>query len=270
MPFRISGVARGNPTTCSGKIRSSGLQSGEDHVDWGNAAANASCGQSFVAGSALSCTYNTVGTYRVSIGGDLTGYGNIAGQSTNSNITRVIQWGNTGLTSPGHAFAGATNLTDVPPYLPAGLTGLGYTFNGASSLNDPDIRNWDTSNIVWLVETFRLNTNFNVDISGWDISSAQSIYGLFDGASSFNQDISGWNVSGISQFTNTFKNATSFSQDLSGWDVSGATSMPGMFNGATSFSADLSGWCVGNIATEPADFMTNSFITNPPAWGTCP
>jgi len=45
-----------------------------------------------------------------------------------------------------------------------------------------------------------------------------------------------------------------------------------MFYYASSFNQNISNWCVTNIASEPADFSTDSPLSesNTPVWGTCP
>jgi hypothetical protein len=45
-----------------------------------------------------------------------------------------------------------------------------------------------------------------------------------------------------------------------------------MFASASAFNQDLTRWCVSGITSEPANFASNSALTetNKPIWGTCP
>jgi len=225
-------------------------------VDWGDETANATCGQNFIASGAISCGYPTVGEYRISISGDMTDYGDDAGEFTNSAITRVLQWGDTGLTSLSSAFYGATNLVDVPADLPPSVFILTKAFRDANSLNDPDIALWDVSNVTTFYFTFYGATKFNVDIGSWDTSSATSMNSMFFGAEKFSQDISAWDVSSVSIFQAMFRGATTFSQDLSLWDVSSGNNMQGMFR-ESSFNGDISTWQTSSVANMRYMFMDN-------------
>ena len=55
-------------------------------------------------------------------------------------------------------------------------------------------------------------------------------------------------------------------------NTSNATSMTGMFDNNNAFNQNISSWCVGNISSLPANFKTNSPLSNnnTPNWGTCP
>jgi len=218
---------------------------GTIQVDWGNKTANLTCGQDYLAGSEISCVYPRLGTYTVAITGDMTSYGDPSGEVHNEAISRVLQWGDTGLTSLRAAFRGATRLTQVPNFLPPSVTDIQSIFRDAVVFNDPSVALWDTSLITNMRSAF-LN------------------------ASAFDQDLSTWDVSSVDSFYDTFKNASALSTDLSGWDVSSATEMDGMFENASAFNSDLSGWCVESITIQPPDFGTGSAIPAEPIWGSCP
>jgi len=255
---------------------------GAIEVDWGDREANGRCGNVFTAGSSISCRYQAPGTYRVSISGDMTSYGDLSGEGGGVGIVRVLQWGSTGLKDLSYAFYGASNLIDVPPALPPGTTSLRGTFFGASSFNDPDIAAWDTSSVVNFFSTFEFASSFNVDISEWDVSSATDMHHIFFRAESFNQDIGGWDVSGVTSFRGAFRAARAFSyslgdwdtsgattframfydmdynHDLSGWDTSSATAMDYMFSANATFDQDISGWDVSSVEQFSRMFAGNT------------
>lgn len=135
-----------------------------------------------------------------------------------------------------------------------------------------DISFWDTSNVTNMYRMFYGAVNFDQDISNWDVSNVEDMVRMFQNAESFNQDISNWNVSSLRDMYATFSGAQAFNQPLGSWDVSNVIGMDNIFNGASSFNQDLTNWCVTNFTSEPADFATNSALTeaNKPIWGSCP
>ena len=60
--------------------------------------------------------------------------------------------------------------------------------------------------------------------------------------------------------------------NIGGWNTSSVTNMNEMFRNASAFNQNISLWCVGNISSLPADFKSNSPLSNnnTPNWGTCP
>jgi len=231
---------------------------GTIEIDWGDPTANATCTTTYVVDSSgpLTCDYPKAGTYRISITGDITRYGQLYSAAYKSDITRVIQWGNTGLTDLINAFYGASNLTDIPPDLPPEVTRLTGAFKFATNLNDPDFSLWDTSNVRYFSMAFSDATRFNADISGWDTSSAISTYGMFHNARAFNRDLSSWDVSSVDSFWKMFEGASSFSQDLSSWDTSSVETITLMFSGSA-FNGDISTW-----DTSKVEYMTEVFSDN--------
>ena len=187
------------------------------------------------------CDYGTPGVYEVAITGTSATFA-----ATQQNLTRVVSFGEIGLTSLDGAFSGSP-IVDVPPELPSGVTNLQGTFISATSFNDPDIAQWDVSNVDNMITMFSNATAFDVDLAGWDMSSVTAVDAMFNLASDFNGDVSGW-------------------------DLSSLTSAPAMFAEATSFNGDLSDWCVPLVATAPVafDLNTPAWTAPRPAWGTCP
>lgn len=266
---------------------------GAIEVDWGNESANATCGKNFTASGAISCSYPQNGTYNVSITGSLSRYG--AYDVRNSDLIKVLQWGNTGLTNLQNGFARATSLIEVPSTLPSSVTNLGLAFRGATSFNQ-DINNWDVSNVTIMNRMFDSATAFNGNIEDWDVSSVTSFQEMFIGATSFNQDLSKWNVAGATNFKKMFEGASAFNSPL-WWNMSGAKNVEKMLSNATAFNQDIGGfnmplvniadrmlentssfdqnltsWCVTSLTSEPPSFASGSTLSpgNYPVWGTCP
>ena len=91
-------------------------------------------------------------------------------------------------------------------------------------------------------------------------------------ARAFTQDIGNWDVSNVTNMNAMFANNISFNKDIGSWNTSSVTDMADMFHAASAFNQNISSWCVGNISSLPANFKTNSPLSNnnTPNWGTCP
>ena len=62
---------------------------------------------------------------------------------------------------------------------------------------NPDISQWDVSNVEEMRCMFWHCKNFNCDISKWDVSKVKYIKGMFWFCESFNQDLSQWDTRNI-------------------------------------------------------------------------
>lgn len=93
-------------------------------------------------------------------------------------------------------FYNCPNLTivDGPGTFPPGSS---ITVQGCSVFNDPNVIDWDVSNLTSTINMFYGSVLFNQDISNWDVSNVESMHQMFNGSASFNQDLSGWCVSKI-------------------------------------------------------------------------
>lgn len=142
-------------------------------IDWGAEGANASCTRAVTTPGEVSCTYpagDGAGPFQVRVSGTVTQFGNgEAGYANADRITRVVRFGNTGLTSLSGAFKGAERLTDLPADMPETVTDLSYAFKGAVLLNDPDISNWGmrTRNVTNLTGAFEDAVQFEQTLDGW-------------------------------------------------------------------------------------------------------
>ena len=112
---------------------------------------------------------------------------------------------------------------------------------------NPDISEWDVSNVRFMINTFRDCDSFNCNIGKWDVSSVESMENMFCGCSNFNQPIGDWNVSSVTNMHCMFYEARHFNQDIGNWDVSNVENMNSMLEGAWKFNQDLSRWDVSNV-----------------------
>ena len=228
-------------------------------VDWGDGNT-----EPFTTAGNQSHTYATANTYTVTISGSLTRFGddNIA---VSDKLTKVVCWGDLGLTSLRYAFLNATNLTQVPSDFPSTVTNVYGIFYGATNFNQ-DLNSWDVSNVTDMSFMFG-STNFNGNISNWDVSSVTTMKYMFRYAHHFNQDISNWDVSNVEDMSRMFQEVSDFNQDISSWNVSNVTNMNSMFDRATSFNQDLNSWDVSNVTNMSYMFYNEtSFDQNISTW----
>jgi len=94
---------------------------------------------------------------------------------------------------------------------------------------NPDISEWDVSNVKSMESMFLGCNNFNCDISGWDVSNVENMRCMFWYCKKFNCDISKWNVSKVKNMYSMFYGCKNFNQDLSQWDVKRVKNMENMF-----------------------------------------
>ena len=236
-------------------------------IDWGGA--NASCPTTVTTAGDIGCTYDTPGTYTVSILGSIEQFGSDGWEPVPNaaNLVSVDSWGDTGLQKLYQSFKGASNLQTVPSNLPSTVWNMQAAFT-ESGYNGAEVTSWDTSNVLNMSYMFR-NTNFTQDISSWNTSKVQTMEGMFSGASIFNQPIGSWDTSSVHNTGYMFNNAVKFNQDLTGWDMSGVTWAESMFSGATDFNGDISSWDVSELRNMVSMFKdATSFNSNIGSWNT--
>ena len=198
-------------------------------------------------------------------------------------ITKVLEWNDLlGLESL-HLNRN-TNLVSVPDHLPKTVTNLFRGFAYCESFNDPNVSEWDVSNVTnmerlflrcflfdqplndWDVSNvdnmswlFYYAHSFNQDLDDWDVSNVDNMSYMFlmqSGQGSFNKNINDWDVSNVDNMRNMFEGGV-FNQPLNGWDTSNVTVMDRMFYRSQAFNQDLNNWDVGKVTTFSEMFRGN-------------
>jgi hypothetical protein len=142
-------------------------------IDWGDPAANASCPRVVTTEGQVSCTYPAEAgapPYQIRVSGTVPRFGNgDAGYPNADRITRLVRFGDVGLTSLAGAFRGAERLTQVAADFPDTVTNISYMFKGAVSLDDANVRNWGmrTRNVTNMVGTFQDALSFSRELDTW-------------------------------------------------------------------------------------------------------
>ncbi|HOY39492.1 MAG TPA: BspA family leucine-rich repeat surface protein [Bacteroidales bacterium] len=231
-------------------------------------------------------TYSANGTYIVTISGLLTHFGT-GNYGFAEKLTRIIDFGDIGLTDLSFSCSNATNLTEVPEQIPATVTNLSSMFYNANSFNmdigswdvsnvtdmssmfsdadsfDQPIGNWDVSNVTNMSQMFKYATNFNQPIGNWDVGNVTDMSEMFSYTSYFNQDINNWDVSSVTDMYQMFRSVLVFNQPIGSWNVSSVTNMRQMFQDSHFFNQELGDWDVSNVNNMFAMF-TNAVAFNQP------
>jgi surface protein len=127
------------------------------------------------------------------------------------------------------------------------LTGQGGVFPHGSFTNmgNPDIGNWDTSNVTDMTGVFGSQYKFNQNIGNWNTSNVTimafmfglaptpfvlpAAVGLFNNGGS--NSIKNWDTSKVTDMSQMFQLQLNFDQEIGTWDVSKVTTMSNMFYG---------------------------------------
>ena len=222
-------------------------------VDWGDGSEIASPTEVTVGyAQFFQHTYATAGDYIVTIKTDDNldiGWfeGGADRSDSKSKLIEIKQWGSGKWSSFNRAFSNHINVEflalDNPDLtICKDLSGL----LAGSSIN-PDISNWDVSNITAMINTFSGTVNFNQDLSSWNVSNVTNMNAMFNRAYVFNSDITNWDVSNVTDMASMFTDARLFNQDIGNWDTSKVTNMYGMFRNASLFNQDIGSWNVSNV-----------------------
>ena len=248
------------------KFRIFPSEGGPIEVSWGSKEADQRCGTSFTAGIPITCEFASRGRYFISITGDMTRYGLETDENFNEDLIRVIQWGNTGLSSLRQAFRDTTSIQSVPKDLPDSVTILTNAFRNSTGINDSSISSWDVSNVVEFGGLFAGAQKFNKPLNEWNTSNGIDFKSMFDGAYAFNQDISNWDMSSAIELSRMFRGAQSFNQDLSSWETGQVQNMEDMFWNNNAFQGDISTWDTHNVTNMNNMFAWSSFDGDISGW----
>ena len=121
--------------------------------------------------------------------------------------------------------------------------------------HDADLNHIDVSEVTSMRGLFSCYINdlgptyrdLNPNLSEWDVSNVENMRCMFQDCEKFNCDISNWNVSNVKTMQYMFNSCKKFNQDLSSWNVSSVKNMSGMFCGCKNFNQDISKWNVNKV-----------------------
>ena len=145
----------------------------------------------------------------------------------------------------------------MPDSIPSTVVNLRGAFENATMLNDPNLIEWDTSNVISMRSTFYNAKSFNQPIGNWDTSSLIVAHMTFAYTDSFNQNLNGWDTSNMQFASGMFGTAKAFNNGCSTdnhtcplkWRTDSLTTMSTMFKGATSFNQEI-GSTVNSVGSK--------------------
>lgn len=151
----------------------------------------------------------------------------------------------------GIIYIGGEKLINLPTSIPKTVVTLHGAFENASLLNDPNIKQWDVSNVRTTEAMFYNAASFDQDISGWDVSNVRVMMNMFALTQSFNQNLSKWDVSNVIKLGGMFKGTDAAPNAFNNgcrigvvscpltWDTSSAARLESMFGNNRTFNQQL-------------------------------
>ncbi len=230
------------------------------NIDWVEVG-NPSNSGSTIGNGSKTIVFPSVGTYQISITGDLEKLNfNNSSFINQYKILSVDAWGDIAWTSMENAFRDCKfleyNASDAPDL--SNVTSMAHMFDGCSLING-NMNNWNTSNVTDMSYMFHEAVIFNGEIHLWDVSNVADMSYMFYNVGVFNQPIGIWNVSSVTNMAHMFYAATNFNQDIQFWSTGQVTNMSHMFAGVSSsesmaFNQNLGYWNVSNVTDFSAMF----------------
>lgn len=238
------------PTTKSVSVPITGF-SGKGTATWSDGVISPS-------GSPIKRVLEAGVEYKVTFDGTYKTFGGLyASRPGMDCLISVDHWGlETGVTDANRAFADAVNLVNVPSHIPSTITTTNSMFSGASVINDPDIGNWDVSNVTDMSYMFSRAYAFNQSLNSWDVSKVTNMKNMFWNMLQFNQSLADWDVSKVTDMTEMFSYSYNYNQPMNDWDVSNVTNMSGMMAGLYEFNQPLDKWNTSNVTNMKSMFSS--------------
>ena len=218
-------------------------------VDWGD-----NVQEAFTTTGEKTHLYAAVGEYTIRISGTLTAFG--------ANVARPEY---KRLVAPGRRpfrtswVSGFHNCTNIGKNFPtrmvdANVTSLANMFTGSNA--DPDVSQWDISNVTSLASMFYSNASANPDVSQWDTANVTTTFSLFRSAASARPDVSQWNMAEVTTMQRMFQGCPT-NPDMSRWMLNtGITTMSDMLS--------TSGISIFNYSRALVRFANQVYLNNGP------
>ena len=242
-------------------------------IDWGDGSPT-----SINSYANRSHTYASVGTYTITINGEITNFNFGLNDPTNvTNLISVTQWGScfnivsglsafedcssltltsvtdildlTNVLTTVNMFAGCTQLTTVnnmDSWDVSSVTNMGGMFADCIQFNQP-LNSWDVSSVLDMDSMFYYCFYFNQPLNSWDVSNVTNMGSMFLACVAFDKPLNSWDVSSVLDMGFMFNYCGNFDQPLNLWDVSSVTNMGSMFNECYIFNQDISSWDVSSV-----------------------
>lgn len=111
-------------------------------------------------------------------------------------LKAVTSWGDENIHRvKSYSFSGG-KFTSVPDHLPTGVIECTDMFSYCTLFNDPNVINWDMSNVINTSDMFKSATNFNQPLGSWKVANVKYFNQMFE-YTNYDQDLSQWCTTGI-------------------------------------------------------------------------
>ena len=152
------------------------LRNGTLTVSWGDASSNVYSGSETMTHTYSGSSRKVV----VTIDGPVTWFGTQVNWAGVNALTDVSGWGTAGtLFNLAQAFKGSSSLVTVPSSIPDTVLFTNNMFENTIIFNDPNVTQWDMSNVTTVFSMFKNTTAFKQDLYSWDISSTANKTNFF-------------------------------------------------------------------------------------------
>jgi hypothetical protein len=160
-------------------------------IRWGDGREDTLQGTNDILNGYKDHQYSSPGIYRVMVIGSATGFGRkdfypFFPNNDLTQLTRVVSWGEMGITDMKYTFDSIPNSFSVPKIFPSSVTDASGLFYGCSAFNDDGVVTWDMSRVENMAYMFTSTGAFNQDIGGWDVSSVRTFNFMFAWSTAFN------------------------------------------------------------------------------------
>lgn len=140
-------------------------------------------------------------------------------------------------------------------------------FSGCSLLSNPDVSDWNTSNVTDMSYMFDGCSNiYALELASWDVSKVTNMSGMFSGCAELDTpDVSQWNTANVTDMSGMFSGCSfMLSLPLADWDVSKVTDMSDMFYNCTHLKqADVARWETSSVTDMSYMFSGCQSMTSP-------
>ena len=173
-------------------------------------------------------------------------------------------------------YIGTAALEKVPDSIPSTVVTLRGAFENTTDFNDPNVAQWDVSNVKTMRSMFYNATGFNQDLSAWDTSELINTQMMFYNTVKFNQNLNGWDTSELTYAGNMFQRS-SFNNGCADndtscplkWETDKLLQVTGLFS-YSKFNQNVSEttengttyWNMANLSNINSMFLNNTVFNN--------
>jgi hypothetical protein len=215
-------------------------------------------------------TYTVDDVYEITIDGVMSVWQTNTQASMNTVLRKVLNFGDTGLTTCSEMFEGSTWLSHVSGSSNfAGITDFSLMMSNCPELVSVSCESWNLSDAVDVSEMWAYSTFLGVlqpDVSNWGVSNVQIFTSMYDAAIGFDPDVTLWETGAGIYFGEMFQLTDVATPNVTDWDMANATVIGDMFSYSDVATPNVTGWVTSSV--EDASWMFDTaLLANPDVSG---